>query len=640
MTETNFTQVGDHFYTGTATPPPITGDESDGDEYWVTSDGTVAGSVSEVWKFEEDSSSWVQQPLGAGTICPAPMTRTALLSLRNAGSLSKDCHYVITDYSRGTVGAASILLHAVDASTLGQGVQVQTAHDNTAWHGRYDIDTNRMLELSDNIGNVVSGQEVVDTFPWGVAAVSDNKIMEAASLVYVQGSFSDNEVRTGANVRIEGASGNMAGNVIGERANVTWSGGDFRENIVHSDATVTAGTTGDVDNNTFGHLSVVNITGGNIDANTIGNNSNLTVSGGSVSDNIVDADSTLVVVGGSVYENEITVSSTVRQTVARNFYENSVTRRSSVTQGNHNIFNSEFALTTVNTTGSTGSGIRYCKFLDGTGFSGMQNIATLDIAYCTFSNNSQISATNSSRLYLRYVTLENYGRILLSAGRLLDMNYTGLRDYSYVQVQGGRLYVNYSSVSGVSYVNQAGTVTGTNRVDRVRIGESSRVRFLGTCNNCRVYYSQINSGSYIEHRGSSTGCFYYYCEVSSASSMYSNNSVNLRAYYNTVSGNSQFYSQNVTGTHYVYYCHMAGHGYIRFYNASGGRLYAVSCHGQGLLNFYGSTGAGRLYYSSFTAYYYLNAANWTVTRHSLHGYGRQSYTVTNPPTNGTATRNF
>lgn len=620
---------------GTGAP---TGTAPEGAEYFETSDGTATGNVIAVYTYDSEDNQWVKHPTG-GSTCPAPMTRAALRSLRTAGNLSKDCHYVITDYSRGTVGAATILLHAVDSNTLSQAVEVKTSFDTLAWEGRYDIDTNRLLELNDNIGNNVSGQENVDTFPWGDTSVYDNVVQEGGVLNYTDGNFSDNVIMSGANVTVNNpTTAALRRNTFNQDSNTTLLSGDFIENTVANDATVTVNTTGGVDNNTFGPLSVVNITGGNVDTNEVGQSANLTVRGGNLSDNTIKRDATVTVERGNVYENNFGESVIYTQRIdGGNFYQNNLTRNSTVVQGPVNMYVNEFSAASVNTTGSRGN-ILYVKFLDSFSNTTMQNITTLDLAYVTVSNNSQINATGATRVYLRYVTLENFGRLLVSSTRQLDANYTGVRDYAYIQVTNGRLYANHSSVSNVSYIQHASS--GTNRVDRLHVTTNSRARFLNTVNNCRIYYSNISSGSFIEHRGSSTGCYFYYCDVSSSSQMYANNSVNLRGYYMSASGNSQFYSQNVTGTHYAYYNTMNGHGYIRFYNSTGGRIYAVSCHGQGLVNFYGATAAGRLYYSSFTAYYYLNAANWTVTRQSLHGYGRRSYTVTNPATNGTFTQNF
>ncbi len=627
---------------------PVPSDTRDGRTFVVMNAGaenfTFYGATVAPDEYAEayfDGGVWHSQASKASA-CPGPMTRTALLALRNSAGLSKDCHYVVTDYNRGTVGAAEILLHAVDASTLSMDVSVKTGFDTLAWDGRYDIDTNRIVELNDDRGNKVTGQEVVDTFPWGNAALTDNIVEEGASFTYTAGaSVSDNVVRSGANVVLNNTgAGNFAGNEISQRANVTWEGGDFRENVVEADSTVTSSTTGDVDNNVFSKLAVVNVTGGNLDTSHIGEASNWTQSGGNASDNVVEGDSTIEVLGGQVYENHFGGSSVFRQTVAtRNFYENNLTRNSSVIQGDIPIHNSEFSFAVVNTTGSTGGGIRYAKFLDSRNNSTMQNIAALDVGYLTVSNNSQISATGAQRVYLRYVTLENYGRLIVSAGAQLDANYTGVRDYSYIQVVAGRLFANYSTLSGVSYIQN--NTPNTNRVDRVTVASASRIRFLNTANECRVYYSTVMSGSFIEHRGTSTGCYVYYCEATSASQIYSNNSVNWRCYYNSVSGNSEISSQGMTGTHYTYYCVCAAHGYLRMRDGLG-RFYAIHASGQGLVTLTGGTALSRLYSSTVQAYYYLNlnATSLPGTRTAIAASGRRSYTPTTAIPSGTFTQNF
>lgn len=561
------------------------------------------------------------------------MTRAELIALRTSGELQTECHYVITDYNRANVGVAEILLHAVDESTLSMDASVKTTHDNLSWEGRYDIDSNRLVELRDNIGNSVVGQEAVDAFPWGNTAVTDNHVEEAIFNV-TGGSATDNVIGSGSTVNASGAT--FHANKVGQQANVTVTAGDFRENVVDSDATVNSSTTGDVDNNHFESLSISNVTGSaNVATVSVAKNANLTVNGGSLADTVLEMDATVTINSGSNYENHFG-NSVVYNQVGTGYIRNSrVDGNSTFTNGNVNVTNTRVWQTSINTTGSVGtlsnSDIRDCNL------NACQNIASFTITYADFSSNSQISATGATRLYLGYCTMNGYGRFIVSAGRQLDASYTGLRDYAYVQVTNGRLYCNYTSVSNVSYVQHSST--GTNRMERCSITAQSYARFQGTSNNCRTYYCDISSGSLIDHRGSSSGCYWYYTQANSSSQVYSNNSVNLRGYYNTVTGNSQIYSQAVTGTHSIYYCACNGHGYILFENAPAGIIYAVSCHGQGLLRFRPASAAGRIYYSSFTAYYYLYADAWTLTRTALHGYGRRTYTVTNPP-NGTFTQNF
>lgn len=621
--------------------PSIAADQADNDTHVVTDDGTENGEVLELWKFDLESSTWIEIPLGSP--CPDPMTRAQLRALRTASGLVKDCHYVVTDYNRGTVGLASILLHAVDANTLSMSAEVKTTFDTLAWSGRYDIDTNRLVELSDDRGNKVTGQEIVDTFPWGNTSLSDNIIMEGSVFTYVDGTFTDNLIKTGATVIANNTgAGQFVRNTIGEESRVEWTAGDMRENVIAGDATVTKSSTGDFDNNEVGTLANVNVSGAaNVDRNYFGASTTVTISGGSVYDNDIGTDSILQTVGASVYDNTVHNGSRLTQTTARNIYGNNITRTSVVVVGDHNFFQNEVAFSSVNSTGSTGAGIRYVKFLDSRAVTGLRNITTLDFAYSTVSNNSSIAANGATRFYARYMTLENYGRLLIRAGALFDSNYTSVRDYSYIQVLGGRLHVNYSSLAGVSYINQAATVTGTNRVDRATINSNSRVRFLNTVSNCRVYYCEVSTGSYIEHRGTSSGCYVYYTEVTSSSVLYSNNSVNWRCYYNALSGNSELSSQNNTGTHYAYYNVCEAHGYLRMNNGRG-YFYALHVSSQSVVTLNGGTTSSRLYYSSFASYYYLtlSATSLPATRTAVHGYGRRSYTPTAAISNGTFTQNF
>ena len=107
------------------------------------------------------------------TTCPAPMTRAALIALRDAGGLSKDCDYVITDHVQGRlVAGTTIHLQAVDASTLSENVSVKTTYDNIAWSGIYDIDAGLVSYLHDNRNNTVLGVTPVRDFDWGNPAIS------------------------------------------------------------------------------------------------------------------------------------------------------------------------------------------------------------------------------------------------------------------------------------------------------------------------------------------------------------------------------------------------------------------------------------------------------------------------------------
>ncbi len=123
-------------------------------------------------------------PPTASTSCPAPMTRAALITLRNAGGLSKDCDYVITDHVQGRLIAGTTLhLQAIDANTLSIAVNIRTPYDNAAWSGIYDIDLGVLLEVTDALNNTVRGATMISNFDWGNSAWTNNLVDNATVTV-------------------------------------------------------------------------------------------------------------------------------------------------------------------------------------------------------------------------------------------------------------------------------------------------------------------------------------------------------------------------------------------------------------------------------------------------------------------------
>lgn len=117
-------------------------------------------------------------------------TRAQVLALRAANALPVGCGIVITDWVQGTTltGPNRILLHAIDASTLGTQVDVFTPFDNVGWKGVYDIDntvvnaTGTMLQLTDTLGN--TAQNILDgvtvgQFPWGSTKFRNNYVQDS-----------------------------------------------------------------------------------------------------------------------------------------------------------------------------------------------------------------------------------------------------------------------------------------------------------------------------------------------------------------------------------------------------------------------------------------------------------------------------
>lgn len=515
----------------------------------------------------------------AGSVCPAPMTRAALLALRNAGALLLECHYTITDYNRGTVGAAEITLHAVAPDRLSMDVSVQTTFDNEGWEGRYDITANRLHELSDNIGNIVQGDAAVDSFPWGVAAVNENRVNEGV-INYVGGTMTENE--------ISGAT--------------------------------------------------VNMNGGTLTRNKVDQSANLVINGGSLAESTVAQDANVTINSGANYENFFGASSTYNQVGTGYIRYSTVNGNGTVTNGDVNINNAEFGAASVfNMTGSVGT-ITNSTF----GYvnaNALLNIPSLTLNYCNFDSGSSITASGAARLNCSRVNVSAGGRVLASAGATLNISYSAIDAYGYMQATQGSITITYSRVDALGYISHQST--GTNRVDRTVVMAQANARFLGTSTGCRIYYGLIRAGGTAYFSGTSLNSYMYYCEVGSSGQHTIENATNARHYYNvTEAASFTRVNGNGAGQSIMYYCSASSRGYLD-HTSIGARIrfYAVRSEAQSIARVTGGTVAANLYYSTFSAYYYALLTLTGGTRFGLHGYGRQSFSGM-PSANGTPERNW
>lgn len=156
----------------------------------------------------------------AAATCPLPMTRVALIALRNASGLTKDCDYVVTDHVQGRlVAGTQIHLQAVSANKLSENVSVNTTYDNEAWAGIYDLDRGLVLELHDNRNNVARGANgtEVSNFDWGNANIT-NTTVDSATWTHTIGSpriVSDLTVKSLATLTTTGwAGGSITGGTV------------------------------------------------------------------------------------------------------------------------------------------------------------------------------------------------------------------------------------------------------------------------------------------------------------------------------------------------------------------------------------------------------------------------------------------
>ena len=502
--------------------------------------------------------------------CPEEMTRAQLIALRNAGNLSKDCHYVITNPdANGTLLLEKVLIHAVDENTL-SGCYLKTAHDNIAWQGFYDIDSNDVLEVTDNLENHVKENASIISFPFGIAAVNDNNV-DGGTLIYTAGTVTNCTIKSGGRINM------TAWNVI---------------------------------NCEISQLSTLNMIDGILRETTI------------------EWDSDVTLRGGDNYENYFGNSHAYNQVGIWYARYSRFTGNTTSTVWDANIANSHFNFTTLNTTWSvwsiTLSSFDYSQLT-------INNIPDLFIQATTLDSFSQVTWSNAARLRLYRSNWGAYCRYLIGADSTLLAQYCNVQWQSYIQsANGGTLTANYCSVSNTSYIRNFNA--NSNIASQCNVSANSNIRFDGNSANSRVYYSTASGWSNIYHTGNSDNCYIYNNSSQDASTIYTNNSVWARMYYNRADSRGIIYSQWNTVWHRIYQSKASSRGQIQLLNNTAWVwMYSIDCGSQWITRLQNSTAAWRLYYSRFDSYYYaLITFTSTWVRSGFWGQWRRSQTITNP----------
>lgn len=220
-------------------------------------------------RYDWNGTAWVLQPTPA--TCPAPMTRSALITLRNANGLTKDCDYVIIDHVQGRlVAGTQIHLQAVSANELSENVQVNTTYDNEAWQGIYDIDRGLVLELQDNRNNIARGfnGNEVSNFDWGNIGYT-NVLVDNSTLIVTYGAASqvtNVKIEKLSTVNLTGFTGQLnnsnidiASILLLNGANGQWRYMEIKDNSTVNLTNYTGG--GDNYYNTIERTSSINFSG-------------------------------------------------------------------------------------------------------------------------------------------------------------------------------------------------------------------------------------------------------------------------------------------------------------------------------------------------------------------------------------------
>ena len=454
----------------------------------------------------------------SGNDCVEPMTRAELRSLRTAGDLIKDCHYVLTDYNRGTVGAATIMLHAIDENTLSMHAFVKTAFDTLAWDGRYDIDTNRLENLSDNLGNEVTGNASVDSFPWGVTAVTDNRV-DHGTLNYTAGT--------------------VTGVQIGKVSTLNMVGGALTETVIDGDSDVTIRSGTNYDNEITGS-SVYNQVGtGYLRTSTITDNSTITNGDTPILDSQMQR---------SVF-NTTGSAGTIYYSSFRRF------------------------------SGNTMQNVAFLR-IDSCDFSANSQLAIngatrVDLRYTTMQGYGRVLVTAGKSLTANYTGLRDYSYIQVLDG-VLTVNYTTVVGVSYIQHNStGTNAVDRSAISGSSRVRFLGTSTAC-RVYYCDIASGSFIEHRGTSTGCYFYYCSVTSSSEM-WSNNSVNLRAYYDTATGDSQMYSQNVTGTHyMYYNSMSGHGYIRFYNSAGGR-IYAVSCTAQGLLNLVGSTAaGRIYYSS----------------------------------------------------------------
>lgn len=399
------------------------------------------------------------------------ITCAALAALGNAGGIVPGQDYIVTDYNRGTVGAATIITQGVTANTVSWDVAVQTTFDDSAWMARWDPDTCRIVDMFDNLGNKIrsdNGDEI-DVFPWGNALVSGNDFTDV-DFNYTGGTVRDN---TGSPTARIDASGNVS----------------IQQNEVTSLSRINASDDARITRTELAARGTANLSGTAIlDESRVGTYSTVTSDAVQIRNTRLDAASTITAAGGV---GRIDNSSLDRGSIdVRN-----------VADVNIDDLNLE-ALGRV-----LGSGA-----------------ARVQILRSSASDSSYFQITAGNTLNANYANLDSisYLRVLngtltttganLSAGGRLDQNSTGANTANYLDIATGgqALFLNatddnlidYSEAKNSGLLRFRGSSTG-GRIHRSTV-ESGRIDILDS-NDVLAYYTQVDSIGYVQIQAASNG---------------------------------------------------------------------------------------------------------------------------------------
>jgi len=400
-------------------------------------------------------------------------------SLQNAGSLEPGREYLVTDYNRGTVGAAQILTHAVTATALAWDVSVLTKFDDSAWMARWNPDTCRIIDMFDNLGNKVrsdNGDEI-ERFPWGNALVSGNDFTDVG-FTYTAGTVRDN---------------------VGDPTSVLIVSG------------------GSITQTEIGPVADVRISGGTIDETKVGSGARLYVDGeGFVSETVVDSDSYLDTNLLQIRDSRLSARSQILGDGATGRIDRSSFDSASVDV--RNSANVDFDELSITSNG---------RVLG-------NSAARIHLDNVEITSNAYVQATANGELEINNSKVISSGLITSTNGVLL-VNNTSVSDISRIQQSSnGSNRVDNSQLDSygrVFFQNAA----DNNRLNYGHVDSLGMLRFRGTTNGAIVERSKISSQGYIDLLND-TNAVMRYDSVADLGYIILNGNNGVNASYSSLSG--------------------------------------------------------------------------------------------------------
>jgi hypothetical protein len=225
---------------------------------------------------------------GGGGICLSG-TAAAVNALRLAGTLQPGCLYAVTDWVAGPrlLGPNLVVVLAVANNRLANEATIVTNRHvaaTPAWSGTYNVASNAVTSLHDNLQNKISGNSNIGNFDWGNPQVTSNTVDDSSLLEFTiygrTSQVASNSVTQSSTVRLDtgtfvsnqGAfvSGNVVSGLSTLLVESSTGTSQVTTNTLTSGAFLsTAGTASSADGNSITTLGALSLTSSTSVASTI-----------------------------------------------------------------------------------------------------------------------------------------------------------------------------------------------------------------------------------------------------------------------------------------------------------------------------------------------------------------------------------